>query len=99
MKHPIFRFLPAIIFLVVAAMALIRDKDLVEAGIWSFFGLAMLVPVLPLMARKPVKRLVSVLFMILGLILLLLRLSGVLPVPVKPLPEVNSGFVQQPVRP
>jgi hypothetical protein len=99
MKHPIFRFLPVFIFLGVALLAIIRDNDYVEAGIWSCFAVAMVVPALPFIVHETTKRTISVAFMVIGLILLLLRLSGVLPVPVKPLPSANSELELQNDRP
>ncbi|KAA9346160.1 hypothetical protein [Adhaeribacter soli] len=90
MNNPLIRYLAVLVFLAVAALAVIQHQDYVEAFIWICFALSILVMALPISARKPVKRFVATAFIVLGLILLLLRLIGVLPVPVRPLPVSES---------
>jgi hypothetical protein len=88
MKSPLFRLLPAFLFLIVAAMAVFQKQDYVEAAIWSCFALAVFVPAISGKAEtgSSWQRYIGIAFIVLGIILLVLRLSGVLPVPVRPIP-------------
>jgi hypothetical protein len=88
MKSSLFRLLPAFLFLIVAAMAIFQKQDYVEAAIWSSFALAVLVPAIGGNSEKGAtwQRLAGMGLLILGIILLILRLTGVLPVPVRPIP-------------
>ena len=91
MNNPLIHYLAVLVFMAVAALAVIQNQDYVEAFIWICFALSILVMALPITARKPVKRFVATAFIVLGLFLVLLRLFGVLPVPVRPLP-VSRAF-------
>lgn len=88
MKSPLFRLLPAFLFLAVAAMAIFQKQDYVEAAIWGCFALAVLVPAIPGNAETGSnwQRYAGIALLVLGIILLVLRLTGVLPVPVRPIP-------------
>ena len=88
MKSPLFRLLPAFLFLIVAAMAIFQKQDYIEAAIWGCFALAVLVPAIPDGSETGAnwKRFAGIGLMVLGIILLILRVTGMLPVPVRPIP-------------
>ena len=92
MNNPLIRYLAVLVLLAVATLAVIQNQDYTEAFIWLCFALSMLVMALPITARKSLKRFISVAFLVLGLLLLLLRLFGILPVPVRPLPVSGTSF-------
>ena len=79
--------LPAFIFAGVALLAIFQNHDYIEAAIWFLFALAVVVPALPATGNnKRTLQLVAVGLLVIGIILLVLRLTNVLPVPVRPLP-------------
>lgn len=88
MKHPILRNLPVLIFLAVAGLAVYNDHDYFEAAIWSCFALAMIAPQLPgrVPSEKDWRRYLALFFLVTGILLLVLRFTGIVPVPVRPLP-------------
>ena len=69
-------------------MAIVQERDYWEAASWFSFAVAVLI-----FAVKPSDepgyktfRNIAYLFMVIGIILLILRVTGVLPEPVRPLP-------------
>jgi ABC-type uncharacterized transport system permease subunit len=88
MNHPILRILPVFLFLTVAGLAIYQNRDYTEAAIWTCFALAVLAPQIPgrVPSQQDWRRYVALVFFIAGIVLLVLRFTGILPVPVRPLP-------------
>ncbi len=91
MNKGLLRFLPAILFIITGGMAIANNRDYWEAASWFCFAIAVLIPALVPADRHGTKntRTLAYIFGGIGLILLVLRLTGVLKVPVRPLPEKN----------
>ena len=88
MQKGIFRFIAPLLFIITGVMALMQERDYWEAASWFSFAIAV-----SIFAFKPTTgpgnknaRMAAYFFMALGVILLVLRLLGVLPEPVRPLP-------------
>lgn len=87
MTSRIIRFVPFLLFVVTGLMALAQERDYWEAGSWFSFAIAVLI-----FALKPANapghknaRLLAFFFMALGILLLVLRITGILPEPIRPL--------------
>ena len=88
MNKGFLRFLPALLFVITGIMAIMQERDYWEAASWFSFAVTVLI-----FAFKPPTghvsknaRNVAYLFMAIGIILLGLRIAGILPEPVRPLP-------------
>lgn len=90
MVNSLLRFLPALLFAVTGSMALVYEKDYWEAASWFSFALAVLVPAIPTASGKAKNqiRVLSIVLVLTGLLLLVLRLFGILPEPVRPIPII-----------
>ena len=84
----IIRFLPALLFVITGIIALVQERDYWEAASWFSFAIAVLIfAVKPAgTGRKFKLQNIAYVFMGIGIILLILRITGVLPEPVRPLP-------------
>ena len=88
MNKGFLRFLPALLFVITGVMAIMQERDYWEAASWFSFAVTVL-----LFAFKPKNghvsnnvRNLAYLFMAIGIILLGLRIAGIVPEPVRPLP-------------
>jgi len=88
MNKGFLRFLPALLFVITGIMAIMQERDYWEAASWFSFAVTVLIfsfkPATGHVSSKA--RNVAYLFMAIGIILLGLRIAGILPEPVRPLP-------------
>jgi len=88
MNQGITRFLIPLIFVITGVMAIVHERNYWEAASWFCFAITVLI--LGWRTDKTPQtrnvRLLAYFFGIVGIILLVLRVTGFLPEPVRPLP-------------
>ncbi|MFC5270236.1 hypothetical protein [Adhaeribacter terreus] len=88
MKNILTRFIVPLLFVATGIMAIVQERDYWEAASWFCFAVTVLIFAFG-SANKPISkntRLLAYFFGLAGIILLILRLTNVLPEPVRPLP-------------
>ena len=88
MTKALTRFFLPLLFVITGVVAIVQERDYWEAASWFCFSITVLIFGLRSDKTPETKntRMVAYFFGLVGIILLVLRLVGVLPEPVRPLP-------------